>query len=163
MPSYSLWLEPPNGNLCAEMCPSCKLHIVEICQSSHNHPLEGPLKTKLEARIGALSAQQGGPSFQPHVTLVPGYSAPSNEAAVSAARTAVEDLKVGAPWCAQNGSSHDPANVSPFTNVYAAAGISDSIGKGQLREPILSMRLCAVQDYPGSDGGQSIGKGTSGM
>ena len=55
----------------------------------------GPLKTKLEARIKALSAHQGGPLFTPHVTLVPAFPAPSDEAAVSSARDALKDLKVG--------------------------------------------------------------------
>jgi len=65
MQSYSLWLEPANGTL----------------------------KTKLEARISGLAAQHKGPLFKPHVTLVPGYLAPSDEAAVSNARAAVKDLK----------------------------------------------------------------------
>lgn len=56
--------------------------------------LAGPLQQRLQREINLLAEAHGGPKFEPHVTLVPGFEADSKEAAIAAAGRVAAGLKV---------------------------------------------------------------------
>ena len=59
--------------------------------------LAGRLQERLQQEISYLAENHQGPVFEPHVTLLPGFEAASDEAAVEAAKKLADRLKVSQP------------------------------------------------------------------
>ena len=59
----------------------------------------GSLQEKLQGEIVTLARSYGGPIFEPHVTLVPGYEASDKAAAIEAAKDVAASLRVSVAPC----------------------------------------------------------------
>lgn len=60
----------------------------------HKEVHAGSLQERLQNEIASLSKIHGGPSFEPHVTLVGGFEAVDDKAAIRAGQQVADQLKV---------------------------------------------------------------------